>query len=64
MKSMESKLGPEVQTYLRSCEELIDYAHQSDRPMTHEECLVVLVYAREVEKEISSYYEQHRRYAA
>ena len=61
---MKSKLGPEVQEYLRICEELIDYAHQSDGPMTHEECIVVLIFARELEKEISSCYEKHRRYAA
>jgi hypothetical protein len=58
------ELGEEVQEYMRACDKLIEYAHQPDRPMTHEECLVVLVFVRELQKEIGSYYEKHLRYAA
>jgi hypothetical protein len=61
---MSRELGTEVQEYLRVCEKLIAYAQQTNRAMTHEECLVVLVFARQLEKEITSYYEKHRRYAA
>jgi hypothetical protein len=61
---MNRDLATEVQEYLRVCEKLIAYAHHTNRVMTHEECLVVLVFARQLEKEITSYYEKHRRYAA
>lgn len=63
VESMQANMRREVLELMRVCEKLIGFAHQNGE-LTDEECETVVYYAKELEKQILPFCENHQQTAA